>query len=400
MEEDLSMEKIKRDCHYLYQGLYIPMYIYKNTTLLGTWPEQEAYTLPPIPYLHRLWEHRETVSYLTTSFGSCYGMIRYCTDSSISVILGPVSSTPYSKNVLHRMVQEYVVAEAAKDSFSAFFRSIPVSTLSLFLDHLLLVNYVINQMEYKKEDIFAQPDTYQEEIIERQAEKIYIRRENEYFNNSLEIEQKFMQLIQNGDPDGLRKAFREPAFLNSGIVAGGNLRQQRNNFISAATLMTSAAISGGLEPEAAFQLSDLYIQDMEKLSSPDAVNHLLSEAHLNFASQVAGARLSITENHDLQKVIQYVRQHTNMHLTVESVAEHTGFSRAYLSHKFKTQLGFNLSSFIIRSKLEEAKILLRYSGKSIGEISSYLCFSSQSHFHNAFKKYFGVTPKGYRDGRL
>lgn len=55
MEEDLSMEKIKRDCHYLYQGLYIPMYIYKNTTLLGTWPEQEAYTLPPIPYLHRLW---------------------------------------------------------------------------------------------------------------------------------------------------------------------------------------------------------------------------------------------------------------------------------------------------------------------------------------------------------
>ena len=89
-----------------------------------------------------------------------------------------------------------------------------------------------------------------------------------------------------------------------------------------------------------------------------------------------------------------------MHLTVESVAEHTGFSRAYLSHKFKTQLGFNLSSFIIRSKLEEAKILLRYSGKSIGEISSYLCFSSQSHFHTAFKKYFGVTPKGYRDGRL
>lgn len=95
------------------------VYLQKHNSpwnLAGT----EAYTLPPIPYLHRLWEHRETVSYLTTSFGSCYGMIRYCTDSSISVILGPVSSTPYSKNVLHRMVQEYVVAEAAKDSFPPF----------------------------------------------------------------------------------------------------------------------------------------------------------------------------------------------------------------------------------------------------------------------------------------
>ena len=142
------MEKIKRDCHYLYQGLYIPMYIYKNTTLLAAWPEQEAYTLPPIPYLHTLWEHRETVSYLITSFGSCYGMIRCCADNSISVVLGPVSSIPYSKNMLHRLMREYVVADAAKDGFSAFFRSIPVSSLTLFMDHLLLVNYVINPVSY------------------------------------------------------------------------------------------------------------------------------------------------------------------------------------------------------------------------------------------------------------
>lgn len=394
------MDKIIKACHYLYQGLYIPIYIYRNNQLIKAFPEQDVYTHPPVSYLHRLWEQKENICYLTTSFLSYYGCVRCQENKSYTFIMGPVSSVPYSKNILHRMIQEYVVADTARNGFSVFFRNIPISTLALFLDKLLLVNYVINQTDYKKEDILARPETFPEQINERQTEQIYTHKENDYFNNSLEIEQKFMQLIQNGDTQGLQKAFLEPSFLQTGIVASDNLRQQKNSFISAITLMTRAAISGGMEPEAAFQLSDLYIQDMEKLTAPESVNLMLSESHLNFAAQVAASKLSVTGNHDMQKVLQYVRHHTNMHLTVELIAEQTGFSRAYLSHKFKKELGFNLSSFIIRSKLEEAKILLHYSDKSISDISNYLCFSSQSHFQNAFKKYFGITPKEFRNVKM
>ncbi|MBP1579957.1 MAG: helix-turn-helix transcriptional regulator [Oscillospiraceae bacterium] len=40
---------------------------------------------------------------------------------------------------------------------------------------------------------------------------------------------------------------------------------------------------------------------------------------------------------------------------------------------------------------------LRYSDKSAAAISSYLGFSSQSHFSRVFRKYFGKTPAEYRD---
>lgn len=65
--------------------------------------------------------------------------------------------------------------------------------------------------------------------------------------------------------------------------------------------------------------------------------------------------------------------------------------------RFKEELGIHIGSFITRCKLEEAKSLLAYSKKSLAEISSYLCFSSQSYFQNVFKKQYGITPMQYRE---
>ena len=74
-------------------------------------------------------------------------------------------------------------------------------------------------------------------------------------------------------------------------------------------------------------------------------------------------------------------------------------SRAYLFKKFQQELGMGISAYITNRRLQEAKSLLRFTNKSLGEISSYLCFSSQSHFQNQFKKSTGQTPLQYRKNR-
>ena len=99
---------------------------------------------------------------------------------------------------------------------------------------------------------------------------------------------------------------------------------------------------------------------------------------------------------DIARSIKYIRLHTNSNLSVQEVADAVGLSRSHLSHKFKETMGFDISAFIMRCKVEEAKSLLVYSDQSISEISNYLCFSSQSYFTSVFRKKYGLTPKEYR----
>ena len=161
-------------------------------------------------------------------------------------------------------------------------------------------------------------------------------------------------------------------------------------------MATRCAIEGGLDIESAYQLSDIYIQESEKLQSIEALYQMQYNMVLDFTRRVAQSQLPRDTTSDINKCIQYIKQHTNQAISTSDVASYVGKSRSYLSHCFKKELGFEMREFIMRCKLEEAKSLLTYTDKSLSEISSYLCFSSQAYFQNVFKKKFGVTPNEYR----
>lgn len=98
----------------------------------------------------------------------------------------------------------------------------------------------------------------------------------------------------------------------------------------------------------------------------------------------------------VQKCLNYIATHINESLTVDGLAKELYQNRSYLSRIFKNEVGSNLSNYILERKLIEAQDLLRFSDRSISEISNFLAFSSQSYFQTVFKKQFGITPLQYR----
>ena len=57
----------------------------------------------------------------------------------------------------------------------------------------------------------------------------------------------------------------------------------------------------------------------------------------------------------------------------------------------------SIVSFIHTEKMKLAKKMLLFTDYSLGEISAYLSFSSQSYFQSIFKKMERMTPKEFKN---
>lgn len=93
---------------------------------------------------------------------------------------------------------------------------------------------------------------------------------------------------------------------------------------------------------------------------------------------------------------KYICENIEDSLSLNKIAAHCGYNPAYLSRKFKEIYGINLNRFILETRLEMAAECLKNTDKVLVEISEDFCFSSQSHFQNAFKALYHMTPMEYR----
>lgn len=233
-------------------------------------------------------------------------------------------------------------------------------------------------------------------IHQNYSRTTYAEKEDGLLNNVILVENELLRYVETGNLAGIQRFSERALKTKVGKIANDNLRQLKNMFIVTVTLVSRAAIRGGLTPSVAYQLSNIYMQQGERLTDVDKINYLLGQVQRDYANRVANSISLDKMDSTLYRVIQYVRENTNKNITVADVAKHVGYSRPYLSRKVKKELGFDLSDFIKQCKLEEGKDLLAFSDRSISEISTYLCFSSQSHFQKSFKDKFGVTPQTYR----
>ncbi len=341
-----------------------PLRLYSGPRLIRTFPEDEPLPGEAALSLIRdlLSEKQEVVSYLTTEDYLYLGAVR-SKKSGETVIVGPVGNCPIYR----------------------FF-----NILSLL--HLEMNHEVVDLMSTLK----VYDPEMEDAVAKKNADLLYQRKESERYRATYLFEQTFYSYVQRGDVAGLQEFMNSVPPVTEGTIASDPLRQAKNIFISSIAILTRHAVAGGLDAETAYLLSDSYIQEAERMKDPAAITFLNATAAMDFTKRVSDSKIPEDMSPDIFKAIQYISNHVNRPISVEEIAEFLGMERSTLSKKFKRELGFNISAFIMRKKLEEARSLLRYSDRSISEISEYLCFSTQSYFQNVFKRKYGMTPKEYR----
>ena len=220
---------------------------------------------------------------------------------------------------------------------------------------------------------------------------------SEQEHNTLAIEEALMGIVSRGDSVALRRWLASAPAVRGGTIAGDQLRQLRNTFIVTATLVSRAAIRGGMRQDDAFSLSDAYIRRAELLTSHTGILNLQYNMLSEFTEQVEKLHRGANATRLSIDVANYVRHHLSEPISVEKMAGEFFLSRPYLSSRFKRETGRTLTDFILSEKTEEAKRLLRYSDRPLSAVSAYLGFSSHGHFSRVFRKYAGMTPGEYRE---
>ena len=108
-----------------------------------------------------------------------------------------------------------------------------------------------------------------------------------------------------------------------------------------------------------------------------------------------GSRLQDT----VWRVKAYIDGSYHEDLSLQTVADRFGIDKYQLCRAFKKAFGVNYWTHVMKVRMEKAAELLAGTDWKNSRIAEHTGFLDESHFSRAFKKYYGMTPKAYRQSR-
>jgi AraC-like DNA-binding protein len=264
----------------------------------------------------------------------------------------------------------------------------PDSSPEISEDHLVVVNCL--------------PKDHESKIRWEMAKTLLQNTEKQIYHHPYDQELREISAIENGDLEMLEKSLDEGFSFKCGRFSGDALRDSKDLAIIAIATASRAAIRGGVSPETAFTLSDLYIHQIEDAKMEGLPLQLVHNAEYQYTLLVRKIKEtqvttpSRKENEHIINCKNYIFRHVHEHIRVRDIAEALTLNPSYLSDLFRRTEGIVLSEYILRQKLIRVKNLLVYSHYSYSEIAGYMGFASQSYLGKLFKEDTGMTLREYR----
>lgn len=116
--------------------------------------------------------------------------------------------------------------------------------------------------------------------------------------------------------------------------------------------------------------------------------------------QNAVAADQTSTNQYYEQIIRSVKSYIMDNLrtiSLDEAAVLVHLSSSYLSRLFKSHTGHSFSDYVLKKRMERACVLLKDVRNKIYEISDELGYDSPKNFSRAFKNYYNVTPKEFRE---
>ena len=224
----------------------------------------------------------------------------------------------------------------------------------------------------------------------------FLQREESRYHPTYEEELLQYEYISLGDKRSIEESKRMFRTGINGKLSHDPVRDKKYLFVASITLVTRFCIEGGMPEDEAYNLSDIYIQQVDKCSSVSEIYELHTTMISDFTERMAFIHQQGNISKAVKKSMDFIYYHLHEKITLNDIAKSVSLTPTYLASLFKKEKGLTVQEYIRKRRIEAACNMLLYSDYSLTEIGEFLAFSSASHFNRIFKAEMGCTPREYR----
>lgn len=172
---------------------------------------------------------------------------------------------------------------------------------------------------------------------------------------------------------------------------------QRDAFyriIAALSFAASRVAGGGVLSEKGYR-EFMDFSDIERLWSDGAFKLFASRVRARFQMLQEKAATAGAHSPFVVRALQYIENHYQEQITLESAAEAIGISAGHLTRLMSDELKRGFARTLIDYRMQKAKELLKNPNVSIREVSQRCGYPDANYFARLFRRQTGQTPREY-----
>ena len=99
---------------------------------------------------------------------------------------------------------------------------------------------------------------------------------------------------------------------------------------------------------------------------------------------------------NVREINRFIEQHYMENLSLNTLSQTFNFNAIYINRMLKKETGFTFLEILTNKRMSEAVRFLEETNWKLGKIAETVGVPDQRYFSTMFKKYYGCSPKQYR----
>jgi len=335
----------------------------------------------------------ESVTFNFPSFLSeAYGVSFFTVKTPYGILLcGPVIHISIKEPSYAEQFEDCELSVTEKLRYIESFAFTPVIDYIKFVELGLIISNLINKKDISFEQLIIKRQLF---FFKDAAESFDFNGEKYITSFPFEVIIPIMEAVLSGEALQLTNTLKKISGWELNSAKGLSLRSYRLNFAMLAGVIMSECVNAGLDETLASRLCEYYIDWFGRSRTVEEIIGVFLKMLYDYADRFYKKR-----NNRVSKLSsqfeKYVFSKMSERISLSQAASMLNVSPQYLCRKIKEDFGVSPNKLIHKTKIQEAKRLLKARRMPLSDVWLHLGYCDQSHFNKVFKEYSGMTPGEY-----